>query len=71
MKNLFEQLSPGNQAKMLKSDRQSIKDYIEVFKKYNYPIQPSILEACDVFWFFYPNSVFDLTLWHKLFKENY
>ena len=69
MKNLFEQLSPENQAEMLKSDRKSITDYIEVLKKYNYAIEPSILEACDVFWFLYPNSSFDLTLWHKLFKN--
>jgi len=69
MKNLFEQLSPGNQAKMLKSDSISIKQLIESLKKYNFPIQPTILEACDVFWFFHPMRVFDLTVWNNLFRN--
>jgi len=69
MKNLFEQLSPGNQAKMLKSDSLAIKQLIESLKKYHYQTQPSISEACDLFWFFHPMRVFDLTVYHKFFKD--
>ena len=70
-KNLFEKLSEQNQRKLMASDSLTIKELINSLKKHNYQIQPSVCDACDLFWFFHPMRVFDLTLWHKLFKENY
>ena len=68
-KNLFEKLSEQNQRKLMASDSLTIKELINSLKKHNYQIQPSVMDATEIFWFFHPMRVFDLTVYYKLFKD--
>ena len=68
-KNLFEKLSEQNQRKLLESDSLTIREVVESLKRNNYQIQPSVWDATELFWFFYPNKIFDLTAYYNLFKN--
>ena len=68
-KNLFEKLSEQNQIKLLESDSLTIREVVESLKKHNYQIQPSVWDATELFWFFYPNRIFDLTVYYNFFKN--
>ena len=70
MANLFNQLSKQNQSVVLKSTSPSLSVSLQ---REEFMTNLTVFEATEIFWFFYPNVSFDLTLYYpcsQLGNEN-